>query len=149
MKVIFTCGGTAGHVNPALALAGYMRKKDPTVEVLFVGTPEGIERDLVAQAGYDYRGIAVGSLERSVSWEAVRHNCKSAWEMLALRAQDGGHSQGVSCGSGGGHRRLRKLSHGKIRRPAGYPHGGTRGQYDPGADHKNAGKARLAHYGGL
>lgn len=85
MKVIFTCGGTAGHVNPALALAGYMRKKDPTVEVLFVGTPEGIERDLVAQAGYDYRGIAVGSLERSVSWEAIRHNCKSAWEMLALR----------------------------------------------------------------
>ena len=89
MKVIFTCGGTAGHVNPALALAGYMRKKDPTVEVLFVGTPEGIERDLVAQAGYDYRGIAVGSLERSVSWEAIRHNCKSAWEMLALRRKTG------------------------------------------------------------
>ena len=89
MKVIFTCGGTAGHVNPALALAGYMRKKDPTVEVLFVGTPEGIERDLVAQAGYDYRGIAVGSLERSVSWEAIRHNCRSAWEMLALRRKTG------------------------------------------------------------
>jgi len=32
MKVIFTCGGTAGHVNPALALAGYMKKKDPTVD---------------------------------------------------------------------------------------------------------------------
>ncbi len=29
MKVIFTCGGTAGHVNPALALAGYMRERDP------------------------------------------------------------------------------------------------------------------------
>ena len=39
--------------------------------------------------------------------------------------------------------------HGKIRRPAGHPHGGTRGEHDPGADHKNAGKARLAHYGGL
>lgn len=47
MNVIFTCGGTAGHVNPALALAGYMQKQDPQVQVLFVGTPDGMERDLV------------------------------------------------------------------------------------------------------
>ena len=38
-----------------------MRKQDPTVEILFVGTPNGIERGLVAEAGYDYRGIEVGS----------------------------------------------------------------------------------------
>ena len=44
MNVIFTCGGTAGHVNPALALAGYMQKQDPQVQVLFVGTPDGMER---------------------------------------------------------------------------------------------------------
>ena len=46
MNVIFTCGGTAGHVNPALALAGYMQKQDPQAQVLFVGTPDGMERDL-------------------------------------------------------------------------------------------------------
>ena len=85
MKVIFTCGGTAGHVNPALALAGYMRKKDPTVEVLFVGTPNGIERGLVAEAGYDYRGIEVGSFERSMDLDSLRHNAKSAVELLTLR----------------------------------------------------------------
>lgn len=85
MKVIFTCGGTAGHVNPALALAGYMQKKDPTVEVLFVGTPDGMERGLVLKAGYDYRGIAVGGLERSVSLSSLRHNAKSAVELLTLR----------------------------------------------------------------
>lgn len=43
MKVIFTCGGTAGHVNPALALAGYMRQQDPKARFLFVGTPDGME----------------------------------------------------------------------------------------------------------
>ena len=46
MRVIFTCGGTAGHVNPALALAGYMKEKDPETAVLFVGTPTGMEREL-------------------------------------------------------------------------------------------------------
>ena len=53
MKVIFTCGGTAGHVNPALALAAYLQKKDPNTQVMFVGTPRGIEKKLVAAAGYD------------------------------------------------------------------------------------------------
>lgn len=85
MKVIFTCGGTAGHVNPALALAGYMQKKDPSVEVLFVGTPQGMERGLVAKAGYDYRGIRVDSFDRSVSLSSLRHNLKSAAELLTLR----------------------------------------------------------------
>ena len=49
MRVIFTCGGTAGHVNPALALAGYMKEKDQETAVLFVGTPTGMERELVAK----------------------------------------------------------------------------------------------------
>ena len=57
MRVIFTCGGTAGHVNPALALAGYMREKDPSTAVLFVGTPTGMERGLVTKAGYDYAAV--------------------------------------------------------------------------------------------
>ena len=48
MKVIFTCGGTAGHVNPALALASYMKEKDPGTEILFVGAQRGLERDLIA-----------------------------------------------------------------------------------------------------
>ena len=37
MNVIFTCGGTAGHVNPALALAGFLRERDPKTRILFVG----------------------------------------------------------------------------------------------------------------
>ena len=44
MNVIFTCGGTAGHVNPALALAGYMQERHPDLRVLFVGTLTGDTR---------------------------------------------------------------------------------------------------------
>ena len=50
MNVIFTCGGTAGHVNPALALAGYMQERHPDLRVLFVGTPCGMERGLIEKA---------------------------------------------------------------------------------------------------
>ena len=52
MKVIFTCGGTAGHVNPALALAGYMKQKDADTQILFVGAERGLERDLLAHTDY-------------------------------------------------------------------------------------------------
>ena len=45
-KVIFTCGGTAGHVNPAIALAQLMHEKDPGTEFLFVGAERGLEKDL-------------------------------------------------------------------------------------------------------
>ena len=74
MRVIFTCGGTAGHVNPALALAGYMWEKDPSTAVLFVGTPTGMERGLVTKAGYDYAAVEVSSFRRRLNGEGLRHN---------------------------------------------------------------------------
>ena len=51
MKVIFTCGGTAGHVNPALALAGYLREKDASTEILFVGAERGLARSGLRRSG--------------------------------------------------------------------------------------------------
>lgn len=74
MNVIFTCGGTAGHVNPALALAGYMKEKMPGVNILFVGTPGGMERGLVEQQGYDFRGVEVKGFRRSLKGSALRDN---------------------------------------------------------------------------
>ena len=50
-RIIFTCGGTAGHVNPAIALAQLMQERDPAREVLFVGADRGREKDLVPKAG--------------------------------------------------------------------------------------------------
>ncbi len=86
MRIIFTCGGTAGHVNPALALAGYMREKDPSAAVLFVGTPTGMERTLVAKAGYDYAAVEVSSFRRRLNGEGLRHNLH-ALRVLGRSAQ--------------------------------------------------------------
>ena len=60
-KVIFTCGGTAGHVNPAIALAQLMREKDPETEFLFVGAERGLEKDLIPKAGYEFRTVHIST----------------------------------------------------------------------------------------
>ena len=87
MKFILTCGGTAGHVNPALALAGYLREKDPAARVLFVGTPNGMERGLIEKAGYDFAAVEVSNFHRSLSPKALRHNFKTAKTLMTSRRE--------------------------------------------------------------
>ena len=77
MKVIFTCGGTAGHVNPALALAGYMREKDAGTQILFVGAERGLERDLIAHTDYPFRTVNISSFHRSFRLAEIKHNLVS------------------------------------------------------------------------
>ena len=77
MKVIFTCGGTAGHVNPALALAGYLREKDASTEILFVGAERGLERDLIAHTDYPFRTVNISSFHRSFKPAEIKHNLVS------------------------------------------------------------------------
>ena len=74
IKVIFTCGGTAGHVTPALALAGLIKERDPESEILFVGAHRGIEKDLIEKAGWPFRAIEVSSFHRSLTPKEIKHN---------------------------------------------------------------------------
>ncbi|MDE7262990.1 MAG: UDP-N-acetylglucosamine--N-acetylmuramyl-(pentapeptide) pyrophosphoryl-undecaprenol N-acetylglucosamine transferase, partial [Oscillospiraceae bacterium] len=74
IKVIFTCGGTAGHVNPALALAGLIRERKPESEILFAGAHRGIEKQLIEAAGWPFRAVEVSSFHRSLSPKEIRHN---------------------------------------------------------------------------
>jgi UDP-N-acetylglucosamine--N-acetylmuramyl-(pentapeptide) pyrophosphoryl-undecaprenol N-acetylglucosamine transferase len=63
MRAILAGGGTGGHVIPALAIAQQL-KKDYSAEILFVGTPRGMENRLVPQAGFDLKLVQVGALNR-------------------------------------------------------------------------------------
>ena len=77
MKVIFTCGGTAGHVNPALALAGLIKRRTPEAELLFVGANRGMERRLVEQAGYPFQSVEISGFHRSLSPKELVYNLQS------------------------------------------------------------------------
>ncbi len=72
MKILFTGGGTGGHVNPALAIAETVKKHDPKAEIAFVGTPKGIENKLVSKAGYPIHHINIQGLRRSLSLQNVK-----------------------------------------------------------------------------
>ncbi len=82
MKVIFTCGGTAGHVNPALALAGLIKARRPESEILFVGARRGMERTLIETAGWPFRTVEVSSFHRSLKPKEIRHNLISMRNLL-------------------------------------------------------------------
>ena len=77
VRVVFTCGGTAGHVNPALALAGLIQERQRGSEVLFVGANRGIERRLIETAGYPFRAVEVSSFHRSLKPGEFKHNLVS------------------------------------------------------------------------
>lgn len=82
MKVIFTCGGTAGHVNPALALAGLILQRRPDSEILFVGARRGIERQLIEEAGWPFRSVEISSFHRSLKPKEIRHNLVSLRNLI-------------------------------------------------------------------
>ena len=78
MKYLLAGGGTAGHVNPALAIAGYIKEKEPDAEILFVGTPDGMEARLVKAQGYAYAPIEVAGFQRKPSLLNIKRNIGAA-----------------------------------------------------------------------
>ena len=81
-RVIFTCGGTAGHVNPAIALAQLMHQRDPDTRFLFVGAERGLEKDLIPKAGYDFKTVHISSFHRSFRPAELRHNLISVGNLI-------------------------------------------------------------------
>jgi len=70
--VILTGGGTGGHVYPALAVARYIKKKEPRADILFVGTERGLESRIVSSAGFKLKTITVRGLPRKLSPELFK-----------------------------------------------------------------------------
>jgi len=66
LKILISGGGTAGHINPALAIADYA-KKHVDAEILFIGTEKGLEKTLVEREGYNIKYIDVSGLIRSLT----------------------------------------------------------------------------------
>jgi UDP-N-acetylglucosamine--N-acetylmuramyl-(pentapeptide) pyrophosphoryl-undecaprenol N-acetylglucosamine transferase len=85
MKFLFAAGGTAGHVNPALAIAD--KFKELGADIAFIGTPKGIENTLVTRSGYRFFPVKLAGLQRSLSPADIKRNIKAMWWFLTSQKE--------------------------------------------------------------
>lgn len=87
MKVLLAGGGTAGHINPAIAIAGYIKEMEPDAEFLFVGNRDGMEQRLVKQAGFPIKSVVITGFKRSLSPKNMAHNFKTVYYSFESRSK--------------------------------------------------------------
>lgn len=87
MKLVFTCGGTAGHINPAIAVADMMKSRHPDCEILFIGATGHMEETLVPKAGYALKCLPASGLSRRKNLAAVKQNVKAVHMALSAVGQ--------------------------------------------------------------
>lgn len=64
MRVIVSGGGTGGHISPVLAVINELKKEEPDIEILYIGSKTGLETKIIPQTGIDYRAISAGKFRR-------------------------------------------------------------------------------------
>ena len=82
MNVIFTCGGTGGHINPAIAVAKMLKERHPDCNILFIGAQGHMEEKLVPQAGFELVCLPGSGLSRGKNLAALKQNLKAVGNVL-------------------------------------------------------------------
>ena len=83
MNIIFTCGGTGGHINPAIAVAKMWKQRYPDSKILFIGAVGGMEENLVPKAGYELKTLPGGGLSRKLNWAGIKKNAKVMYNLMS------------------------------------------------------------------
>ncbi len=83
MKVLFACGGTGGHINPAIAVAKVLRERRPDAEICFAGAKGGMETRLVPAEGFSLECVDIDGFDRRVSFSSIMHNAKNIKKIAA------------------------------------------------------------------
>lgn len=66
MKYIISAGGTGGHIYPALSIINKIKEEDKKAKILYIGTTDRMEKDIVPNLGIDYLGIKMNGLGKSI-----------------------------------------------------------------------------------
>ena len=99
--VVLAGGGTAGHVNPLLAVASAIRRIEPQAQVSVIGTEVGLEHDLVPQAGYELDTIDKVPFPRRPNLYALQFPAKWKRETAKVRSILASRQADVVVGFGG------------------------------------------------
>jgi len=85
--ILFAAGGSGGHINPALSVAGLVRYLHPKANIHFVGTADRMEANLVPAAGYDFHTIEISGFQRSFSPQNIKRNLRTVKYLLKVNGQ--------------------------------------------------------------
>ena len=77
MRVIIAAAGTAGHINPGIAIANKIKQEEKDSKIIFIGTTRGLENDLVPRAGYELKTIDAYGLSKKISIENIKKMIKT------------------------------------------------------------------------
>ena len=77
MRVIVAAAGTAGHINPGLAIANKIKEEEKNSEIIFIGTTRGLENDLVPRSGYELKTIDAYGLSKKISMDNIKKMYKT------------------------------------------------------------------------
>ena len=89
MNIVFVAGGTGGHINPALAVAGTFKKRYPDAKISFIGNRKGMEATLVPKAGYKFYPIDVAGFQRKLTLNNIKRNAVAFYRMFHSTIQAG------------------------------------------------------------
>ena len=89
MRFLFACGGTAGHINPALAVACELRRLMPDAAFLFIGSGRELENRLIPAENFELRNIKMTGFARGVRPKDIKHNIGTVYELAASMRQAG------------------------------------------------------------
>lgn len=81
MNVVFTCGGTGGHIYPAIAVANMLRQRKPEAKILFIGAEDGMENRLVPREGFRLETLKISNFQRKLTPAGVWHNLRTLYNM--------------------------------------------------------------------
>jgi UDP-N-acetylglucosamine--N-acetylmuramyl-(pentapeptide) pyrophosphoryl-undecaprenol N-acetylglucosamine transferase len=83
LRFALACGGTSGHIHPALAIAEKIRRDHPDAEIRFFGTARGLESEVVPRAGFSFTAIRARGFPSKISLDLI----KAAADFFAGRRQ--------------------------------------------------------------
>ena len=101
MRVLISGGGTSGHVNPAIAIANYLREKNKNMQVAFAGTEKGIENKLVPREGYKLYHLKVKGFERRFTLKNIDALVKAFTSQVAAKKIIRDFQPDIVIGTGG------------------------------------------------
>ncbi len=85
VNIVFTCGGTGGHIYPAIAVARLFEQRQPGCNILFIGAEDGMENKIVPREGFRLETLKISNFQRKLTPSAIAHNIETAAHLTESR----------------------------------------------------------------